>query len=119
MWVLGVGAGCLDRDLFQYERQRAMVRGLLLLVLAVVGVAVLVLTAHDLIAGAVHQNWHSFSLLYQQPQQAYQMKDKVWKQILMANSRNEFIHLQISDNVYNDNTNSREIVHNLCASANL
>lgn len=56
MWVLGVGAGCLDRDLFQYERQGAMVRGLLLLVLAVVSVAALVLTAHDLIAGAVHQN---------------------------------------------------------------
>lgn len=59
-WSWGLGAGCLDRDLFQYERQRAMVRGLLLLVLAehlaVVGVAVLVLTAHDLIAGAVHQN---------------------------------------------------------------
>lgn len=56
MQVLG-GAGCLDRDLFQYERQR-VVRGLLLLVLAeslaVVGVAVLVLIAHDLIAGAVH-----------------------------------------------------------------
>lgn len=57
MQVLGVGAGCLDRDLFQYERQR-VVRGLLLLVLAedlaIVGVAVLVLIAHDLIAGAVH-----------------------------------------------------------------
>ncbi len=60
MRFLGVGAGCLDRDLFQYERQRAIVRGLLLLVLAealaVVGVDVLVLIAHDLIAGAVHQN---------------------------------------------------------------
>lgn len=57
MQVLGVGAGCLDRDLFQCERQR-VVRGLLVLVLAeylaVVGVAVLVLIAHDLIAGAVH-----------------------------------------------------------------
>lgn len=60
MLVLGVGAGCLDRDLFQYERQRALVRGLLLLVLAeglaVVGVVVLVLMAHDLLSGAVHQN---------------------------------------------------------------
>lgn len=60
MGVLAVGAGCLDRDLFQYERQRAMVRGLLLLVLADVlavgGVAVLDLTAHDLTAGAVHQD---------------------------------------------------------------
>lgn len=60
MQVLGVGAGCLDRDLFQYERQRAMIRGLLLLVLAedlaFVGVDVLVLIAHDLTAGAVHQN---------------------------------------------------------------
>lgn len=59
MWVLGVGTGCLDRDLFQYERQRAIVRGLLLLVLAedlAVDVDVLVLSAHDLIAGAVHQN---------------------------------------------------------------
>lgn len=60
MRVLAAGAGCLDRDLFQYERQRAMVRGLLLLVLADVlavgGVAVLDLTAHDLTAGAVHQD---------------------------------------------------------------
>lgn len=60
MRVLATGAGCLDRDLFQYERQRAMVRGLLLLVLADVlavgGVAVLDLTAHDLTAGAVHQD---------------------------------------------------------------
>lgn len=57
MWVLGDGAGCLDRDLFQYERQRAMVRGLLLLVLAevlaVLGVAA---PARDLTAGAAHQN---------------------------------------------------------------
>lgn len=60
MWVLGVGAGCLDRDLFQNERQRAVVRGLLLLVLAedltVVDGDVLVLIAQDLIAWAVHQN---------------------------------------------------------------
>lgn len=51
-----------------------MVRGLLLLVLADVlavgGVAVLDLTAHDLTAGAVHQDWHCVSLLQQQPQQA-------------------------------------------------
>lgn len=50
----------MDRDLFQYERQRAMVRGLLLFVLAqglaVVGAAVLVLTAHHQITGTVHQN---------------------------------------------------------------
>lgn len=69
MRVLGEAAGCLDRDLFQYERQRALVRGLLLLVLAVVGMDVLVLMAHDLIAGAVHQNGHSLSQLHQQPQQ--------------------------------------------------
>lgn len=56
MQVLGSGAGCLDRDLFQYERQRALVRGLLLLVLAEDLAVVLVLMAHDLIAGAVHQN---------------------------------------------------------------
>lgn len=60
MRVLGMGAGCLDRDLFQNERQRAMVKGLLLLVLAedltVVDGDVLVLIAHDLIAWAVHQN---------------------------------------------------------------
>lgn len=60
MQVLGVEAGCLDRDLFQCERQRAVVRGLLLLVLAevlaVVGEDVPVLIAHDLTAGAVHQN---------------------------------------------------------------
>lgn len=60
MQVLRVGAGCLDRDLFQYERQKAVVKGLLLLVLAedlaVVGVDDLVLIAHDLIVRAVHQN---------------------------------------------------------------
>lgn len=60
MQVLGLGAGCLDRDLFQYERQRAVVKGLLLLVLAdalaVVGVDALVPIAHDLIVRAVHQN---------------------------------------------------------------
>ena len=72
----------MDRDLFQYERQRALVRGLLLLVLAealaVVGVDALVLMAHDLIAaGAAHQNGHCVSRLQQQPQQAWQMDDKV------------------------------------------
>lgn len=60
MQVLGMRAGCLDRDLFQYERQKAVVRGLLVLVLAealaVVGEDVLVLIAHDLTAQAVHQN---------------------------------------------------------------
>lgn len=60
MQVLGMRAGCLDRDLFQYERQKAVVRGLLVLVLAealaVVGENVLVLIAHDLTAQAVHQN---------------------------------------------------------------
>lgn len=60
MWVLGTGAGCLDRDLFQNERQRGLVRGLLLLVLAqvllVVGTEVLVLMARDQIARAAHQN---------------------------------------------------------------
>jgi len=49
--VLGVGAGCLDRDLFQQERQRAVVSGRMLLILdeglAVVGEDVLVLIAHD------------------------------------------------------------------------
>lgn len=55
MWVLRVGAGCLDRDLFQYERQRATVRGLLLLVLAEV-LAVLAPTAQELSAGAIQQN---------------------------------------------------------------
>lgn len=56
MWVLCLGAGCLDRDLFQYERQMAVVRGLLLFVLAVVGVDVLIVIAHNLIGWAVHQN---------------------------------------------------------------
>lgn len=67
MWVLDVGAGCLDRDLFQYERQRAMVRGWLLSVLAE-ALAALVFGAYDLIAG-VHQNCHRLSQLHQQPQQ--------------------------------------------------
>lgn len=60
MQVLGMRPGCLDRDLFQYERQRAVVGGLLLLVLAealaVVGKDLLVLIAHDLTAQAVHQD---------------------------------------------------------------
>lgn len=48
------------RDLFQYERQRGAVRGLLLLVLAVdpvvVVVGVLVCVKGDQSTGAVHQN---------------------------------------------------------------
>lgn len=52
--VLGVGAGCLDRDLFQQERQEAAVSRLLLLVLdedlAVAGEDVLILITDDLTA---------------------------------------------------------------------
>lgn len=52
--VLGVGAGCLDRDLFQQERQEAVVSRLLLLVLdedlAVVGEDVLIPITDDLTA---------------------------------------------------------------------
>lgn len=65
-----------------------MVRGLLLFVLAqglaVVGAAVLVLTAHHQITGTVHQNWHRLAQLHQQPQQTWQMKDNVLKQIRMT-----------------------------------
>lgn len=60
MWVLSAGTGCLDRDLFQQERQGAMVRRPLFLaldeILAVVGVAVLALAAHGPTTGAVHQH---------------------------------------------------------------
>lgn len=45
----------MDRDLFQYERQRATVRGLLLLVLAEI-LAVLAPTAQELSGGAIQQN---------------------------------------------------------------
>lgn len=83
MQVLGVGAGCLDRDLFQYEGQTAVVQRLLLLVLAdelaVAGVDALVLITRNLSVRAVHHNWHGLSQLHQQPQQAWQMKDKVWR----------------------------------------
>ncbi len=89
----------MDRDLFQYERQRAVVSGRLLLVLAeglaVVGVAVLVLMAHELIAG-VHQNCHCLIQLHQQPQQTCQIKDEREKQILMTDSS----ILQIFTNLY-------------------
>lgn len=50
--VLKMEAGCLDRDLFQQERQEAMVSRLLLLVLdenlAVVGEDVLIPITHEL-----------------------------------------------------------------------
>lgn len=69
MQVLRVWAGCLDRDLFQYERQMAVVRALLLLVLADDLAVVLVLTAHGRTVRAVHQNRHCLSQLHQQPQQ--------------------------------------------------
>lgn len=56
VWLQRWGAGCLDRDLFQHERQRALVGGLLLLVLAAAGGDALVLMARGLIPFAVHQN---------------------------------------------------------------
>lgn len=53
--AVGGAAGCLDRDLFQYERQRATVRGLLLLVPTGV-LAALAPTGRVLSAGTIHQN---------------------------------------------------------------